>query len=72
MQITLKAARVNAGMTMQDVAVMIGVTVKTISNWERGITPIPATSYHKLCRLYGADEDYVQIPVVNNNEYDFF
>lgn len=36
MQITLKAARINAGFTQKSAAKSIGVTVYTISNWERG------------------------------------
>lgn len=36
MAITLKAARVNRGYTQDAAAKIIGVTVDTISNWERG------------------------------------
>lgn len=35
MKITLKAARVNAGLTQKEAAIAIGVTKDTISNWER-------------------------------------
>lgn len=38
MPITLKAARVNAGYTQAEAAKIIGVTVDTLSNWERGIS----------------------------------
>lgn len=36
MEITLKAARINAGLTQRQAADQIGVTVDTIGNWERG------------------------------------
>ena len=36
MAITLKAARVNRGYTQDAAAKIIGVTVDTISNWDRG------------------------------------
>lgn len=36
MEITLKAARINAGYTQRQAAEQIGVTVDTIGNWERG------------------------------------
>lgn len=35
MKITLKAARVNAGLTQKQAAAKIGVTKETISSWER-------------------------------------
>lgn len=36
MHITLKAARTNAGYTQREAAELIGVTVDTVGNWERG------------------------------------
>lgn len=36
MQVTLKAARINAGLTQRDAARKIGITVDTLGNWERG------------------------------------
>lgn len=46
MPITLKAARVNKGLTQAQAASLIGVTKDTISNWERnknfpGVNMIP-------------------------------
>lgn len=38
MEITLKAARVNAGMTQIQLAKIVGTTKNTISNYERYIT----------------------------------
>lgn len=40
-KITLKAARVNAGLTQKEAAQSIGVSVATIKNWESGAN-IPA------------------------------
>lgn len=36
MQITLKAARVNAGLTQREAGKAIGVTDDVVSRWERG------------------------------------
>jgi putative transcriptional regulator len=36
MAITLKAARVNAGLTQKEAAELIGVSKDTLSNYERG------------------------------------
>ena len=38
MEITLAAARVNAGLTQTEAAAAIGVSQVTISNWETGKT----------------------------------
>lgn len=38
MAITLKAARVNAGLRLKDAAEKLGVTDSTLRNWERGKT----------------------------------
>ncbi len=42
MQITPAAARVNAGLTQEEAAKLIGVSKQTINNWESGKT-IPGT-----------------------------
>lgn len=44
MSITLKAARVNAGLSREDAARKIGVSKDTISKWERGQS-FPNTKY---------------------------
>ena len=38
MQVSLKAARVNAGMSQKEAAKMIGVSNKTLCNWEKGVS----------------------------------
>lgn len=66
-KISLKAARVNAKMTAKDVGEKIGKTEKTVLNWENGITPIPASQFDRLCKIYKISNDYVQVPIVDNN-----
>lgn len=38
MKVTLKAARINKGLSQEDAAKLIGVSVDTLGNYERGIT----------------------------------
>ena len=38
MKITLKAARVSKGWTQKDAAKLIGITVETLANYEKGKT----------------------------------
>lgn len=51
MKITLKAARVNAGLTRQEVAEKIGVTIVSIANWEKG-KAIKRENLEKLLKVY--------------------
>jgi transcriptional regulator with XRE-family HTH domain len=53
MEITLKAARVNAGLTQIQVADRVGTTKNTISNYERGITIPDMEMGMKLAAVYG-------------------
>lgn len=63
MQISLKAARVNAGLTQLQVAKKIKKNKQTIVNWETGKTTIDAGNFTALCLLYGASEDDIFLPI---------
>lgn len=52
MKITLKAARVNAGMTQTEVGAKLGCARSTITSWEQGKTSPRADVLVRLCRLY--------------------
>ncbi len=56
-QMTLKAARVNAGFSQKKVAEAVGVTPATIYNWEAGKTPITVRMANRLSGLYGVPMD---------------
>ena len=62
MQISLKAARVNANMTQEDVAKELHKGKQTILNWETGKTTIDAAYLMALCRLYKISEDNIILP----------
>lgn len=53
MRITLKAARVNKGLTQQEVANHLNVTKKTVCSWEKGKTLPRFEKIEPLCSLYG-------------------
>ena len=61
-QISLAAARVNAGMTQQDVAKRLHVSKQTIVNWEKGkiIPGIP--QIETLSRVYDIPQDNIFLP----------
>lgn len=57
MMMTLKAARVNAGMNQHEAAKIIGVSVDTISQYERGRTFPDVPIIKKITAAYGVNYD---------------
>lgn len=58
-KITLKAARVNAGLTQGEVAEMLDVAKSTIRNWEKGTTLPKLPQFVELCRIYNVSFDNI-------------
>ena len=58
-QITLRAARVNAGFTQSKVAEKLGISISTIKNWEKGRTFPKQPQIEQLCELYGVAYDNI-------------
>lgn len=58
-RITLKAARVNSGLTQMEAAKSLGINSKTLSDWENGHTVPRMTYVGKLCSLYNIEYDYL-------------
>lgn len=59
-QMTLEAARVNAGLTQKQAAEHLGISNKTLGSWENyqsfpGVDMIP-----KICDLYGVTYDHIK------------
>ncbi|MFR1482130.1 helix-turn-helix transcriptional regulator [Phascolarctobacterium faecium] len=64
LKISLKAARINAGLTQEAVAAMLKKSKVTIINWEKGKTSIDKGNFDALCRLYSVDEDNIFLPSI--------
>lgn len=62
LMITLKAARVNAGMTQDEVAKKAGITVQTLSSWEIGKSVPSPLNVFGLCSIYGISVDNIFLP----------
>ena len=62
LQINLAAARVNAGMTQEDVAKAMHLSKQTIVNWEKGKTLPRFAQLEMLCKIYGISSDYIFLP----------
>lgn len=61
-KITLTAARVNAGFTLDEVAEKMRKSKGTIISWEKGKTPIDVQSFAELCDLYNAPMEHIILP----------
>lgn len=61
-EISLKAARVNAGLTLEDVSRETGVSVPTLSKWENYKTFPTARQLKTLCKLYNRRMDDIFVP----------
>lgn len=58
-KITLKAARVNAGLSQKEVAEKLEVAQSTLRNWENGSTCPKLPQFMMLCRLYDVSCDNI-------------
>lgn len=61
-KISLAAARVNAGMTQEEVANKFKVTKQTIVNWEKGRKELKPAEFNMLSEMYGIPKDYIFLP----------
>lgn len=60
MQISLKAARINAELKQSDVAAMLGVTKKTVASWENNKSLPRIDKIEAICTLYGVTYDDIR------------
>lgn len=59
LKMTLKAARVSAGLSQTEAARKIGVTKDTLGNWERGKTYPNALNIRRIEDVYGVRYDSI-------------
>ena len=65
-QISLAAARVNAGLTQEDVSKKLKITKATIINWESGKTQPRIADARKLSKLYNIPLDNIFLLQLSN------
>ena len=64
----LAAARVNCGLSQQEVANELGVTRTTVGNWEHGRTAMSLLGRKTLAKLYEMDMEDIEFPKVEKAE----
>ena len=63
MRVTIKAARVNKDLTQTDFAKAVGVGVRTVQNWETGVSSPRADKMPEICEVLGCKiEDIIFLP----------
>lgn len=60
-QVSIKAARVNANLTQQEAAKSLGITARTLHNWEEQKTAITVDTIKKLCDLYSVPIEMIRL-----------
>ena len=59
MQISLKSARLNCGLTLKEASNMVGVHHQTLSKYEKDSSNISISLLDKLSVLYQVPKDYI-------------
>ena len=65
MEITLEAARVNAGFNQQEAGNLFGVHYQTIAKWEADNTRMPYEMIEKIPLIYGIPKDNIFFGIKN-------
>lgn len=58
-KISLAAARVNAGLTQEDVVKMLKITKNTLVSWEKGTSEPKISQARELSKLYNMPLDVI-------------
>ena len=62
-KITMEAARVNAGLTQQELADKMGVSRSTVINVENGYSEVKPIYLYAFCHVIGLTEDDILLPI---------
>lgn len=66
LKISLKAARVNAGMTQAQAAKKCHVAIQSLNKWERGHVKPDFATLHLLSDIYGIPMENIFLPSDSN------
>lgn len=60
-QLSIRALRIEKGLTQEELADVLGVNVKTISEWENNKVPIKNTTVFALAYVFKIDADIIRV-----------
>lgn len=55
----IEAERARVGKTRQELSELLGVTPKTLRNWQCGKTKIPTSAIVKMASIFNCSTDYL-------------
>lgn len=55
----IEAERIKRELSREDFAKSLGVTVRTVQNWQNGKTEIPMSKMIQLTRIWNCSADYL-------------
>lgn len=58
-KITLRAARVNAGLTQREAAKKLGINYQTLAAYEKDESKATLSMIKKMCSIYGFPLEYI-------------
>ena len=58
-QITLKSARTNLGLTLKESAKLFGIHHETLGNYENDSTNVPRSFFVQIEKVYGIPNDFI-------------
>ena len=58
---SIEAERVRKGLTKEELAKKLGVSVKTYYNWVNEETDVPSSALLRMSKMFGTDIDYLLI-----------
>ena len=61
-KLPVKAARIAAGLTQEQLANEMGVTRVTVSNWENNKKRMRTTAFYLFCKVTGFSTDEIILP----------
>lgn len=61
-QISLAAARVNSGLTQTEMAEKLGVSRRSVANWESGAKRMRKAHFLAFCQVTGFDTEDIFLP----------
>ena len=58
---SIEAQRVRKGLTKEELAKKLGISVKTYYNWVNEETDVPSSALLRMSKMFGTDIDYLLI-----------
>lgn len=55
----IEAERIRHGMSREEFASMLGVSKRTVQNWQNGSTDMPLSKLVRLSEIWGCSTDYL-------------